>query len=112
SAPNHGQIIVIKNSRAVDITITAGSGHNFIFGDNTQSNAATITGGKYRWYQFVRQLFTGGHWIEIGTIDDAGSGTTQKVRYLESANISAGMLVGSYKYLNFQNGVFTGLTDN
>ncbi len=66
--PNHGQMLIIKNSRAIDLTITAGTGHNFIFADNSQSNLAIIPAGKYRWYQFVRQLFTGGYWIEVGSV--------------------------------------------
>ncbi len=66
--PNNGQLLVIKNSRAVDITITAGTGHNFIFANNSQANQTIISGGKYRWYQFVRQLLTGGYWMEIGAI--------------------------------------------
>lgn len=67
--PNNGQLLIIKNSRAIDITVTAGTGHNFIFANNSQANQTIISGGKYRWYQFVRQLLTGGYWVEIGAID-------------------------------------------
>lgn len=66
SIPNHGKILVVKNARNVNITLTAS--HNFVLGDNTQSLTAIIPGGKYRTYQFVKPIFTSGYWFEIGTV--------------------------------------------
>lgn len=64
ATPNHGKVLVIKNARNADITLTAS--HSFVFGDNTQSLTATISAGKYRTYQFIKPLFTSGYWFEIG----------------------------------------------
>src|SRR5690606_29058193 len=68
ASSNHGKIVLIKNSRSVDVTITAGTGHNFIFADNSQANTAIVPAAKYRTYQFVRQLLTAGYWVEIGAV--------------------------------------------